>query len=105
MRKNVKPIPEGHHTVTAHLIVRDAARAIEFHKIAFGAEEQIRMPGPGEKIMHAALKIGDSLLFLCDEFLEWGARSPLSLGGTGVSMHLYVEDADRAFSRAVNAGA
>jgi PhnB protein len=105
MGSPVKAIPEGHHTITPHLIVRDASRAIEFYKQAFGAEEQVRMPGPGGKIMHASLKIGGSVLFLCDEFLEWGVRSPESLGGAGVSLHLYVENADQAFNRAVSAGA
>ena len=72
---------------------------------AFGAEEHIRMPGPENKSMPAALRIGDSTVFLCDEFLDWGVRSPEWLGGTSSSMHRYVQDADHAFNRAISAGA
>lgn len=104
---NVKPIPEGFHTMTPHLIVRDAAKAIEFYKKAFGAEEIMRMPGPdGKTVMHAELKIGDSMMMLCEEFPQmerWVA--PQSLKGTTVAICLYVENADKAFQRAVDAGA
>ncbi len=106
MRKPVPPIPEGCHTVTPYLVVRGADKAIEFYKRAFGAEEVMRMPGPdGRSVMHAEIKIGDSLLFLADEFPGMGCRSPQSLGGATASIHLYVTDADAAFKRAVDAGA
>ena len=105
MTNPVKPIPEGFHTLTPHLIVRDATRAIEFYKQAFGAEELVRMPGPGGKLMHAEIKIGNSIFFLVDEFPEFGSRAPQSLGGSPVTLHLYVEDVDALFNRAVAAGA
>jgi len=101
----VKPIPDGWHTVTPSLTVRGAARAIEFYKQAFGAKETMRMPGPEGKIMHAELKIGDSVVMLNDEFPDMGTRSPESLGGSPASLFLYVEDVDAAFDRAVKAGA
>jgi len=106
MAKTVKAIPEGYRSVTPHLVVRGAARAIEFYKRAFGAEEAMRIPSrDGQKVMHAELRIGDSLVFLNDEFPEMGARAPESLGGTPVTLHLYVQDADAVFARAVAAGA
>lgn len=105
MANPVKPIPEGYHTVTPHLSVKGAAQAIEFYKKAFGAEELARHPGPDGKLMHAAIKIGDSIVFLNDEFLEMGMLGPESVGGTSVILHLYVEDVDAAFNRAVAAGA
>lgn len=106
MAKRVKGIPEGFHTITPQLTVRDASRAIEFYKRAFGAEEMMRMPAPdGKSIMHAELKIGDSIIFLSDEFPDMGCRSPQSLGGVAGSLHIYVEDVDAAFARAVAAGA
>jgi PhnB protein len=105
MSEKVSPIPQGFTTLTPHLVVRDAAKAIEFYKSAFGAEEIARMPGPDGKLMHAELKIGDSIVMLADEFPEWGSNGPLTLGGTPVTLHLYVEDADAAFNRAVEAGA
>jgi PhnB protein len=102
----VKPIPEGFHTLTPHIVVRDADKAIDFYKRAFGAEEIARMAGPGGKgIMHAELKIGDSILMLVDEFPDMGCLSPLSVGGTGVTLHLYVEDVDGVTEQAVKAGA
>ncbi len=103
---SVKAIPEGYHTVTPHLVVRGAARAIEFYKKAFGAEELRRSPGPGGLLTHAEVKIGDSVVMICDEFPEmqrWLA--PDSLKGTTTALHLYVEDADAVFARAVAAGA
>jgi uncharacterized glyoxalase superfamily protein PhnB len=106
-RTNVKPIPEGYHTITPSLTVRDAAGTIEFYKEAFGAEERYRMPMPdGRGIAHAELKIGDSIFMLSDEMpgQEWSS-SPPSLGGTPVSFYVYVEDVDAAFDRAVAAGA
>src|SRR5262249_18752797 len=85
-----QPIPPGFHTLTPHLVIRDAARAIEFYKKAFGAEVMGIMPTPDGKIMHAAIKIGDSIIMLNDEFPEMGSRSPQSTGGTSVTLHLYV---------------
>ena len=86
----VRSVPEGFHTATPHLIVKDAARAIEYYKNAFVATELMRMAAPGGKVMHAEIKIGDSTLFLADEFPEWGNHSPESLGGSPVIIHLYV---------------
>ena len=103
---SAKPIPAGFHTLTPHLAVRGAAEAIEFYKKAFGAEEVGRMPGPDGKLMHADIKIGDSHLMLVDEMpFSTTYRSPQSLSGTTVTIHLYCEDADKMFDRAVNAGA
>lgn len=102
----VKPIPEGMHTIVPHLTVRGAAQAIEFYKKAFGAVELHRMPMPdGKTLMHACVKIGDSLLFLVDEFPNMGAKAPTTLGGASVAIHLNVEDADAVFQKAVAAGA
>jgi PhnB protein len=101
----VKPIPEGYHTVTPYLAVNDAAKAIEFYKRAFGAEEKHRMDGPQGKIGHAELKIGDSIIMLADEMPGSGCRSPQSLGGTTVNIFLYVNDVDSVYNQAVRAGA
>ncbi len=102
----VQPIPEGYHTVTPFLSVEDASEAIEFYTRAFGAQELGRMASPdGKVIWHAELQIGDSRLMLNDEFPEMGSRAPQSLGGTAGSLHLYVEDADAVFQRALEAGA
>jgi PhnB protein len=88
------------------LIVNDATEAIEFYKKAFGAEELCRLPGPdGKSIMHAALQIGDSRLFLASEFPQMGARGPEAIGGTPVTIHIYVKDVDTVFNQAVAAGA
>jgi PhnB protein len=100
-----KPIPDGYHSITPYMTVRDAARAIEFYKQAFGATEKGVMKGPDGKIVHAELRIGDSMIMLGDEMPEWGSLSPLSTGGTGMGLHIYVEDVDTAFDRAVKAGA
>ena len=105
MTNKVKPIPEGYHTATPYLIVKDAARAIEFYKKAFGATELMRMSGPGGKIGHAEIKIGDSPIMLADEVPGMGFRSPESLGGSPISILLYVEDVDVVFSEALDAGA
>jgi PhnB protein len=102
---NVKPIPEGYHTITPHLIVKNGAQAIEFYKKAFGAEELFRMNTPDGNVGHAQLKIGDSLFMLADEFPQMGALSPESIGGSPVSMYVYVEDVDTVFNQAVSAGA
>jgi PhnB protein len=101
----VKPIPDGYHTATPYLIVRDGARALDFYKRALGAEELFRMTAPNGKIGHAEIKIGNSILMLADEHLEMGCKSPQSYGGTSVSIMLYVEDADSRFQKAVAAGA
>ena len=102
----VKPIPEGYHSITPHLTVRGAARAIDFYRRAFGAEEIGRMHGPdGKTVMHAELKIGNSRLFLCDEVPEMECRGPETLGGTASGIYLYVRDVDETFRKAVEAGA
>ena len=106
MAGQVTPIPEGFQTLTPHLVVKGANEAIEFYKKAFSAEELNRMPGPdGQSIMHATLKIGDSMLMLNDEFPDMGALSPASLGGSGVTIHVYVNDVDAAWKQALDAGA
>ena len=97
----VKAVPEGFHTVTPYMTVRNAARAIEFYKQAFGAVEKGVMKSPDGKVAHAELSIGDSILMLGDEFPEMGALSPQSTGGAGLGLHIYVEDVDSAFDRAV----
>jgi PhnB protein len=102
---SVRPIPEGYHNVTPYLVVDDAAGAIGFYKEAFGAAEVLRMPAPGGRIGHAELKIGDSRIMLADEFPNMGARGPKAIGGTPVSLHLYVEDVDAVAKRALAAGA
>jgi PhnB protein len=101
----VKPIPDGYHSVTPYLIIGAAAEAIEFYKTAFGAIELMRMPAPGGKIGHAEIKIGDSPIMLADEFPEMGYKSPQTLGGSPVSIMIYVEDVDAVFDQAVGAGA
>jgi PhnB protein len=105
MEHNVKAIPDGYHTITPNITVRDAAKAIEFYQKAFGAEELMRMPGPGGKIMHAELKIGDSRFMLADEMPEMGNKGPASIGGTPVSFYIYVHNVDAAWKRATGAGA
>ena len=101
----VKPIPEGYRTVTPYLAVDDAAEAIEYYKKAFGAKERVRMETPDEKIGHAELEIGDSLVMLSDPIPEATTRTPKELGGTSASVFLYVEDVDAVVKRAVDAGA
>jgi len=100
-----KPIPEGYHSITPYLIADDAAGAIEFYKKAFGASELMRMAAPGGRVGHAELRIGDSRIMLADEFPEMGARSPKAVGGSPVSLHLYVEDVDATVRQAIAAGA
>ncbi|MDW3206177.1 MAG: VOC family protein [Alphaproteobacteria bacterium] len=95
----------GVHAVSPHLICADAADAIDFYKQAFGAEELMRIPGPDGKLMHACITINGSSIMLVDENLDWGMRGPKSLGGSPVSVHLIVADADADFDRAVAAGA
>ena len=102
---NVKPIPDGYHNVTPYLFVRDAAKAIEFYKNVFGATETVRMPGPGGKIMHAEIKIGDSTVMLADENAQMGALSPVSIGGAGSLLNVYVPNVDATVQKAVAGGA
>jgi uncharacterized glyoxalase superfamily protein PhnB len=98
-------VPEGFGTLTAHLIVEGAADAMDFYRRAFGAEELGRAPMPdGRKLMHGLMKLGDSMLMLVDAFEEFGARGPKALGGSPVTLHVYVDNADAAFQRAIEAG-
>jgi len=101
----VKPIPDGMHSVTPHLVCAGAAEAIEFYKKAFGAVEGARLPGPDGKLMHAMIRIGDSAVMLVDEMPQSGALGPKSLKGSPVTIHLYVEDVDAVVKRAVSLGA
>ena len=105
MAGKVKPIPDGYHSITPYLIVDDGGRAIDFYKKAFNAKEVMRMPGPGGKVAHAEIKIGDSVVMLADEAPEMDARSAKHYGGSPVSMLVYVEDVDKLFPQAVAAGA
>jgi PhnB protein len=100
-----KAVPEGYRTATPYLIVKGAAEAIDFYKRAFGATEMLRMADPQGRVGHAEIKIGDSVIMLADEHPAMGYRGPRSLGGSSVSILLYVEDVDKVFERAVKAGA
>jgi PhnB protein len=102
---SVKPIPEGMHTLTPHLVCAGAAAAIDFYKKAFDAVEQGRMPGPDGKLIHAMVRIGDSPLMLVDESPQWGTLGAKALKGSPVTIHLYVDDVDATVERAVAAGA
>lgn len=104
-KEHVRPIPEGYHTITPYLVIRDAAKAIEFYKKAFGAQETARMAGPDGKIVHAEIKIGDSILMIADEMPQGAMRSPQSLNGTTAGLFIYVPDVDAVFNQAVSAGA
>jgi len=99
------PVPQGYHTVTPYLIVKNAVKAIDFYRRAFDAQELMRFDQPDGKIGHAEIKIGDSPVMLADEFPDMGFRSPETLGGAGVSMMVYVENVDRVYSQAISAGA
>lgn len=102
----VAPIPDGYHNVTPTLTIKGASEAIEFYKKAFGAQELYRFPGPdGKSIMHAEIKIGDSIIMLCDEIPQMGCLSPKSTGGPSGSIFLYVKNSDEVFDKAVSAGA
>jgi PhnB protein len=105
MAKQVRAIPEGHHTVTPYLIVGDAAGALAFYKKAFGAEELMRVAAPNGKIGHAEIRIDDSVIMLADEHPDMNARGPHAFGGSPVSIHLYVEDVDAVAGQAIAAGA
>jgi PhnB protein len=100
----VKPIPDGYPIVAPYLAIRDAAKAIEFYKKAFGAVERTRMSGPDGKVMHAEIEIEGGLVMLCDEFPEWNMFSPQHLSGTPIVLHIYVKDVDAMFARAEKAG-
>ncbi len=101
----VKAIPDGYHTVTPYLIIKGAAEAIDFYRRAFGATELFRMESPDRKIGHAEIKVGDSIIMLADEFPDMGYSGPQTLGGSAVSILLYVADVDARFNQAVAAGA
>ncbi|HEY7656831.1 MAG TPA: VOC family protein [Burkholderiales bacterium] len=101
----VKPVPDGMHTVTPHLVCAGAASAIEFYRKAFNAVEEGRLPGPDGRLMHAMIRIEGSPVMLVDEMPEWGALGPKSLKGSPVTIHLYVENVDAFVKRAVAAGA
>jgi PhnB protein len=105
MKPTTKPIPEGMHTVTPHLICAGGAEAIEFYKKAFGAAELSRIAGSDGKLMHASIRIGDSVIMLNEEMPEWGAFGPKHLKGSPVTIHLYVENVDAVFEQAVSVGA
>lgn len=101
----VKPIPEGHNSVSPYLIVSGAARALDFYKQAFGATELFRHEAPDGKIGHAEVRIGDTVIMLADEFPDHDANAPGKFGGSPVSLHMYVEDVDKVWSQALGAGA
>lgn len=100
-----KPVPDGYPAIAPYLMVEGAAGAIEFYCNVFGATERMRMPGPDGRIGHAELQVGDSIVMLADTSPEMGARSPQDIGGTPVTLMIYVEDVDAVFERALNAGA
>lgn len=104
MPTQVRPIPEGYHAITPYLCTQGAAEAIEFYKKAFGAKEIMRFGGPDGKVGHAEMKIGDSLIMLADEYPDIGFRSPQSIGGSPVHVHLYVENSDAVFKQALAVG-
>ncbi len=105
MAPKAKSTPQGYHTVTPNIVVDNTVKALEFYKQAFDAEETVRMPGPGGSIMHAEIRIGDSVIMLGDEMPEMHAKSPKAYGGTPFRFYVYVENVDAAWKRAVNAGA
>ena len=104
MPKNAAAIPQGYHTVTPSLMVSGAAEALDFYKKALGAEERGRFPAPDGTIMHAEFKVGDSIIMLGEEMPEHGGKSPKTLGGTPVSLYVYLENVDTAWKRALDAG-
>ena len=105
MAKKAQPIPKGYHSVTPNLVVANAAKAIDFYKKAFGAEEIMRFPGPDGKIMHAELRIGDSIIMLVDEMPDHNSKGPKAIGGTSVGFFIYGDNVDTAWKRALDAGA
>lgn len=105
MSSTVKAIPEGYHSITPYLIVQNAAAALEFYKKALGAQERMRMNGPNGKICHAEMQIGDSVVMLADECPEMNVYSPQTTGKSSVHIHIYTQDVDSFFARAIAAGA
>jgi len=105
MSTKVKPVPDGHRTVTPYLAIKDAAKALDFYQRAFGAVESYKLMMPDGRVGHAEIRLGDSLIMLADEFPEYGGKAPDTLGGSPVSLHLYVEDVDAFVKKAVAAGA
>ncbi len=106
MAGEVQKIPDGFHSLTPHIVVSDAAKAIDFYKQAFGAEEVMRAPDPsGDRLMHAEVRIGDSTLMMTDTYPEYGAKNPQDLGGSPIALHFYCEDVDAMVAQAVAAGA
>ena len=105
MAKKAQAIPQGYHSVTPNLVVAGAVQAIDFYKKAFGAEEIMRFPGPDGKIMHAELRIGDSVVMLADEMPDQGSRGPKTLGGASVAFFIYGDNVDASWKRALDAGA
>jgi PhnB protein len=104
-KKKVAPVPPGYYTLTPYLVCRGAAKAIEFYKKAFDAKERLRMLGPGGSIAHAELKIGNSIVMLGDEMPAMGATAPETIGGTATGLFIYTANVDKAFAKAVAAGA
>jgi PhnB protein len=102
---SAKAIPAGHHTVAPYLAIKNAAKALEFYQTAFGATEIYKLMMPDGRLGHAEISLGDSIIMLSDEFPEYGGKAPETLGGSPVSIHLYVEDVDAFFNRALAAGA
>jgi PhnB protein len=105
MNAKVKPVPDNMHTITPHLVCADAVAAIKFYEKAFGATDAGQMLAPNGKLIHGMVRIGDSVVMLAEETPEWGSVGPLTLKGSPVTLHMYVENADAAFERAVAAGA
>ena len=105
MKTNVNPIPKGYHALTPYITVKDTLKALEFYKNAFDAKEVERFSMPDGSIGHAVIDIGDSRIMIADENIEWGNKSPLTLGSTPVSLCFYVEDVDAVFNSALHAGA
>lgn len=102
----MRPVPEDFHTITPHITVRNASDAVEFYHKAFGAQELLRNFGPdGKSIIHCEMLLGDSRFFINEEYLEWGVKSPLTLQGSPITLHMYVEDVDASWQRAMDAGA
>jgi PhnB protein len=102
---SVKAIPAGHHTASPYLTIKNAAEALEFYKKAFGANEIYKLMMPDGRLGHAEMRLGDSIIMMADEFPEYGGKAPQTLGGSPVSIHLYVEDVDAFFKKALAAGA
>ena len=101
----VKTVPKGYRTATAYLTIKDVKAALAFYKKAFNAKELVAMPGPDGSIMHAEIKIGNSIIMMGEEWPSYGVLSPKTIGGSGSSIYLYVRNCDRVYKRAVRAGA